>query len=174
MLQNRLGTRTKKKKKKKKKKKTSQTRLFCVFAVYLPLVTRLWTFRKWSTEFCSDSVSIDRLSDRFGINFRNSHPDLNIPSKKFRRTECKTSLILKRTLLFFRTVPFWETFFLLLLLLLFFFHIQIYQKTFFRCVCRRWLTQLHLPWHFRRSWGEICVIFPQSDSMHNGVRKSTG
>ena len=48
--------------------------------------TRLWTFRKWSTEFRSDSVSIDRLSDRFGINFRNSHPDLNIPSKKFRRT----------------------------------------------------------------------------------------
>ena len=55
--------------------------------------TRLWTFRKWSTEFRLDSVSIDRLSDRFGINFRNSHPDLNIPSKKFRRTECKTSLL---------------------------------------------------------------------------------
>ena len=63
------------------------------FALLSGYRTRLWTFRKWSTEFRSDSVWIDRLSDRFGINFRNSHPDLNIPSKKFRRTECKTSLL---------------------------------------------------------------------------------
>ena len=85
MLQNRLGTRT----------KTSQTRVFFffVFSQSIYHCTRLWTFRKWSTEFRLDSVSIDRLSDRFGINFRNSHPDLNIPSKKFRRTECKTSLL---------------------------------------------------------------------------------
>ena len=51
MLQSRLGTRT----------KTSETR---VVAVYLPLYQAVTAFRKWSTEFCSDCVSIDRLSDR--------------------------------------------------------------------------------------------------------------